>query len=247
MSAAPPLWASGALALGFVLVHLLSGRLHRFTAVPRSIWLSAAGGTSVAYVFVHLLPELAAHQEAFARAADAAGGPLAGLERHLYLVAMAGLTLFYGLDRLVRRAGAKSAGEGEADFVVHLVSFALYNLLIGYLLVHRDAGGAAALAAYGVALGLHLLVNDQALRQHHGAEYDRFGRWLLAASPVAGWLLGLALTVSEAALAAAFAFLAGGIVLNVLKEELPEDRRSRFSAFLAGGAVYAALLVATGA
>ena len=39
-----------------------------------------------------------------------------------------------------------------------------------------------------------------------------------------------------------FAFLAGGVVLNVLKEELPEDRQSRFLPFLLGAGGYALLL-----
>ena len=38
-------------------------------------------------------------------------------------------------------------------------------------------------------------------------------------------------------------FLAGGIVLNVLKEELPEDRDSSFLPFALGVAGYGALLV----
>lgn len=46
------------------------------------------------------------------------------------------------------------------------------------------------------------------------------------------------------ALAALFAFLAGGVILNVLKEELPEERESRFSAFAGGALLYAALLLA---
>jgi hypothetical protein len=48
-----------------------------------------------------------------------------------------------------------------------------------------------------------------------------------------------------AGFATMFAFLAGGIILNVLKEELPEERESRFSAFTAGTAAYAALLLGT--
>ena len=40
-----------------------------------------------------------------------------------------------------------------------------------------------------------------------------------------------------------FAFLAGGIVLNVLKEELPRERKSRFWAFALGTVAYAALLL----
>jgi hypothetical protein len=50
--------------------------------------------------------------------------------------------------------------------------------------------------------------------------------------------------IPEVAVAVLIAFLAGGVVLNVLKEELPEERESRFWAFALGAAFYAALLLA---
>ena len=40
-----------------------------------------------------------------------------------------------------------------------------------------------------------------------------------------------------------FAFLAGGVVLNVLKEELPAERDSNFAAFAVGATVFAGLLL----
>ncbi|WP_348249527.1 hypothetical protein [Leptolyngbya sp. GB1-A1] len=40
-----------------------------------------------------------------------------------------------------------------------------------------------------------------------------------------------------------FAFLAGGVVLNGLKEELPEERESRFWAFAMNAIGYAAPLL----
>jgi len=58
-----------------------------------------------------------------------------------------------------------------------------------------------------------------------------------------GWVVGLVVEVSEAATSTLFAFLAGGIVLNVLKEELPEERQSRFWPFAAGAAGYSVLLL----
>ncbi|MGG6265580.1 hypothetical protein ACQ4M3_06190 [Leptolyngbya sp. AN03gr2] len=45
---------------------------------------------------------------------------------------------------------------------------------------------------------------------------------------IVGWVIGSATTIHLAAIAVLFAFLAGGVVLNVLKEELPEGRESRF-------------------
>ena len=87
--------------LMFVLVHILGGRLSFLPGLPRSIWLSGAGGISVAYVFVHLLPELARHQENLTvRARDAQF--LGSLESRAYIIALAGLVLFYGVERLAR-------------------------------------------------------------------------------------------------------------------------------------------------
>lgn len=59
-----------------------------------------------------------------------------------------------------------------------------------------------------------------------------------------GWAVSAVAKVGENALGMLLAFLAGSVVLNVLKEELPEDRQSRFGPFLLGAVVYAALLLA---
>ncbi len=47
-------------------VHLTAGKMRFLGGTPRSVWLSAAGGISVAYVFVHVLPDLAEAQAAVA-------------------------------------------------------------------------------------------------------------------------------------------------------------------------------------
>lgn len=249
--AMPHVIVSASIAVGFALIHVWGPRLRFLRVTPRSIWLSAAGGVSVAYVFVHLLPELAESQETFTRQLTGAP-PWISLDRHSYLIALFGLAVFYGLDRAARqsaRAEGKAGRERrptETLFWIHLGAFALYNLLVGYLLVHREESDLGGLLAYGFAMGLHFLVNDQGLRDHHGETYDRKGRWMLAVAPSTGLGLGLLTAVSPLVLAAAFALLAGGVVLNVLKEELPEDRESRFSAFACGSGAYAAFLLTTG-
>lgn len=244
------LFPSAAVALLFALTHAFGARLAFLDRAPRSIWLSLAGGVSVAYVFVHLLPELAEHQEAVGRAAEE-GGLLGAVESQVWLIALAGLAVFYGLERLARRGARceREAGRPERPprgiFWIHLASFAAYNLIVGYLLLHREGGG-TELLFYAVAMALHFLVNDHGLREQHGQAYRREGRWLLAAAPVAGWALALVAAVPDLAISALFALIAGGVVLNVLKEELPEDRDSRFWAFAAGAAAYSALLIAVG-
>ncbi|MDX1546047.1 MAG: hypothetical protein R3247_03615 [Rhodothermales bacterium] len=224
-------------------VHLFGERLRVLHGMPRSRWLSAAGGVSAAYVFVHLLPELAHAQATIEEATE---GAIAFLDHHIYLVALAGLVTFYGLEHLAKTrstGGAPEAGENDAVFWIHIGSFALYNALVGYLLLHLDEGGGPAVALFTVAMALHFVVNDVALASHHQAAYRRKGRWVLAAAVLVGWLIGVVAEVPEPAVVVLVAFLAGGIILNVLKEELPEERESRFWAFLAGAAAYAALLL----
>ena len=44
-------------AILLALAHIFAGKLRFLEGTPRSAWLSAASGVSVAYVFVHLLPD----------------------------------------------------------------------------------------------------------------------------------------------------------------------------------------------
>ena len=237
-----------AAAVAQALVHLLAGGLRFLRGTPRSVWLSTAGGVSVAYVFVHVLPELAEGQEAVRQAAPPG---LRFLENHVYLVALLGLGVFYGLERAAVTSRRHQAGGEDAPtpppsvFWLHIGSFAVYNALIGYLLLRRrEESDATSLLLFSAAMAMHFVVNDFGLREHHKGLYDRVGRWVLAVAILAGWGIGRAAEIGEAALAVLFAFLAGGVMLNVLKEELPEERESRFWAFAAGAAGYTALLLA---
>lgn len=243
-----PFLVGGIAVALFVLVHLFGGRLRMLGGIPRSRWLSAAGGASVAYVFIHLLPELAEWQAELAHAADAAG-----FEHHAYVIALCGLALFYGLERAAirsRETTEETADEtvdetaSEGVFWLHIISFSVYNLLIGYMILHRDEREPVGIVLYAVAMALHFLVNDFGLRSHYKRRYDSTGRWILAGSIAAGWAAGLTVHLPESVLAGVFAFISGGVVLNVLKEELPEERESRFSAFAIGAAAYAVLLLA---
>ncbi|WP_299308328.1 hypothetical protein [uncultured Croceicoccus sp.] len=242
----PNILVTAAMVAVFALVHLFIGRLKFLSAAPRSRWLSFSGGIAVSYVFLHVLPDLGVHERAFATAL-AMGDSLA--ESLVYSLALVGLAAFYGLERAVKRSRARSRKAGDGDRIedhlewVHVGSYALLNLLIGYLLMHREEYGTWSLLLYFVAMSLHFMTSDFGMREDHTAAYDARGRWVISAAVVAGWLIGLAVTLPAVVVGFLFAFLAGGITLNVLKEELPEDRESRFVPFLTGAAIYAALML----
>jgi len=227
------------------LIHLVASRFSLARAEPRSRWLSLAGGASVAYVFVHILPELKKGQDVMVRA----DLPLDFLEHHAYIVALLGFVTFYGLERLATRSRRRSLAVTGADtttpmvFWIHILSFACFNALVGYLLLHLEQPGPLSLSFFSVAMGAHFLVNDYGLRRHHQEAYDRSGRWLLALSVLLGYGIGLITPIHELMLAVLFALLGGGVILNVIKEELPQEQESLFWAFALGAALYTALLL----
>lgn len=241
-------YVSLAAVVALVLVHLFIGKLRFLEGTPRSVWLSIAGGVSVAYVFVHLLPDLSEAQESLAEMAE---GGLGFLERHVYLLALVGLVVFYGLERAAkgsrntRRDVETRDASSSGVFWVHVASFTAYNVLLGYLLHSQGAEeGRQFVTLFAIAMGLHFITTDFGLREHYSASYDRVARWVFSVALATGWAVSLIGEVSERVRAILLAFIAGGVVLNVLKEELPEERESRFWAFAIGAGCYAALLLA---
>jgi xanthine/uracil/vitamin C permease (AzgA family) len=92
-----------ATAVVFGLIHLFGSWLNALDEFPRSWWLSASSGTSVAYVFFHLLPAIA-HE---GKIALGDVWMLERLEAPSLSIALLGLVVFYGLEQLAR--GNRSA------------------------------------------------------------------------------------------------------------------------------------------
>jgi hypothetical protein len=238
----PIQFLSAPLAFGFALVHIFVGRLHFLDEKPRSRWLSFSSGVAVAYVFLHLLPELAAHGSAFR---ETFGLPPIVSDSLVYALALVGLTLFYATERALKLSGGEAGGETTPDDEVFWLHIGLSSILvftIAYLLNYREDTGMAGLATYFVAMALHFVTADFGTRLDHPDLYDRAGRWVLVAATLAGWAAGLLIELSSAAIGFAFGFVSGAIILTVLKEELPAERESRLVPFVAGVVIYGALV-----
>ena len=227
-----------AIALGAV--HLVVGRI-QVSWPPRAYWSSAAAGVAVAYVFVHLLPALATRTAAIEEV-----GILVALDaRHvLYVAALLGFVGFYGVERVAQTSRDTTGGRLHSRaFWLHIGSFGLYNAFIGYVIHEQRAAGRSELLLFLVAIGLHLAIIEYGLQNDHEGRYRGLGQWLLGGAIVLGAGVGYVVTPNPLAMSLFFAVLAGGIVLNVIKEELPTEREGRFWPFAAGAGIYTIFLL----
>lgn len=234
------------LAVGLALVHAFVSKLNIFSVIPERRWISFAGGVSIGYVFLEIFPELSHAQEEL----EHSNIPfVAYLENHVYLLALLGLLAFYGLDILAltsRRLNRSDNGSDRASpavFWIHITAFAVLNAIFGYLLQDVSEHSLVECALFFTAVALHFFIIDHNLREHHKVNYERVGRWLLTGAIMVGAIAGQATHLNEAAISIVWSFLAGSIILNILKRELPDERKSCFGSFIGGTAIYAALLL----
>ena len=88
-----------------------------------------------------------------------------------------------------------------------------------------------------------MFIVDDNLREHQTSLYDKQGRWLLVGAIIFGAVIGQVTHLNEAAIAIVWSFLAGSIILNVLKRELPDEKENCFGSFLSGAAIFTVLLL----
>jgi hypothetical protein len=232
-----------AAALVFAAIFIAGGALHARSS-PRTA-ISIGAGVSTAYVFVHMLPELNEAGRVFVAATAQANLPAP--ELRVYVAALTGFVVFYGLENLVRWSHERAAGSVEAEtagpvFWLHVGGFAVYVALVAYLMVRGITEKALPIALYTVAMGLHFLGVDRSLRREHGALYDHAGRFVLAAAALAGFAVGVRIEFAHPIVITVLALVSGGVVVNSTVMELPDEKEGRFWPFVAGAAGYTGLL-----
>lgn len=206
--------------------------------------LSFAAGVSIAYVFIHLLPELENAKNVFLR--ETAHRSLPFPEYRVYLSAMMGFMLFYGIEHMVVHRKSPEAKTGGPVFMLHIGGFAAYAWLISYLLVRSIGEGGVSIALYAVAMGLHFLSIDHALRREHGLLYEGTGKNVLALAALAGWSVGMLAELPKPMVITLLGIVSGAIIMNSMIMELPKEKEGKFASFLIGGIFYTVLLFLVG-
>ena len=97
---------------------------------------------------------------------------------------------------------------------------------------------------FTVAIGSHVLLSDRFSVIHHPKRFRQRNRWIGSFALVLGLVNAYLLhPISELMLAFASAFLGGGLMMTVFREELPAANSTRLLWFLAGSGGMAILLI----
>lgn len=231
------------LVLLLAAIHFFIGKLTSFRDLPRNKWLSLSGGISITYVFLHLIPKLQKYESSVTtKEAEFILLP----KESIYLFMLLGFTIFYGLGRM-----AKSIGDSDENntsvrgntFYVHMVAFAVYNFIIGcFMYTQKENIPVLNEILFTTALAFHFMGNDFSLYNQHKERYVKVGRWILGLAVIAGYAVNSQIHLEKAWVILSLSVVAGAIVLNAVKEELPEAGKASFLAFLTGVIAYTILL-----
>lgn len=228
-------------------VHILCGRSNWWRFFEAHGWVSFSAGASVAYVFIHLSPEVAIFQH-----------QMNGMPSHhyngqffsqpLYLTALIGLCLPYLLDTIELNYAEQHPGIQRkihhSVFTIKNLQYVFYNIMIGYMIINRRGEGLLHMEFIILAIAVHFIVMNATFREDYKELFAKYTRWLAVLGLVIGTIIGILMDMPDNLLAYLFSFIGGIITYTALKEELPKTSHRAPFHFLAGVALYTLLILA---
>ncbi|MCL9683029.1 hypothetical protein [Legionella maioricensis] len=218
---APHLWIAFAATFFLVMFHYLSPWIANRLPENGRAFVSFAGGVAVAYVFLEMLPNLVEYNKPIGDFLLKNQWLTPFTELLIYIFALCGFLIYYGFDLLAERYRDERHSDGLV-YGLHLVMFCVYNFLITYTMSLRALSSITATILFTLAMALHFVLTDRKFCHFYPTRFNHVGRFLLISALLTGWLCSVIFDPVNVLIAALMvAFLAGSVLLNVFREELP--------------------------
>lgn len=241
------------IAIIFSAVHLTAPRLYGFSEQYKKAVVSFSGGVAAAYVFFDLLPSIQRAGEHLRLLLHNYIGQVPFSEVAIFGVAFMGFIVFFMLEHAAmrsRRHIAARTGQHidsvtapKGIFIIHISILALVSLLIAFNLRFEVRTSLLGAMLFSIALILHFFSADRTMEIHYSSLFERYGRYILGIMPLAGWALSVLFPERQSEAAVFLAFIAGAVLFNVIKDEVPGAERGEPKFFVAGALIYAAVLL----
>lgn len=239
----PHLLIAFAATLILMVFHYLSPWFANHLPGDGKAFISFAGGVAVSYVFLHMLPNLVEYNKPIGHFLLSNQWLTPFTELLIYIFALIGFLIYYGFDLLAENYRLK----GNSDALVyelHLIMFCFYNFLITYTMSLRALSSITATVIFTSAMALHFVLTDRKFSRFYPIRFNRTGRFLLIGALSIGWICSVIFDPVNVLVAAFMvAFLAGSILLNVFREELPAAESASYRWFSIGAVMIALILL----
>lgn len=223
-------------------------------------WISIFSGISVSYVFLLLLPDIIKQKNIIEYGTYSSSFFFS--EKLFVVIILFGFTLFSCLESVVKHHRTRKTVNILDDpvvpdveellpcdknwiFLLHLTSYFFYTFGISYLLLKKlELFGQLDMWFFWFAMEAHYIIDDISLHDNFGKKYDTFGRWFLMVSTLLGWLVSYFTSLSKIIVFLVSSFIAGGTIINVIKEELPSETRGAIPLFLVSIVIFSVIIIA---
>lgn len=237
------LWIALAATLFLMLSHVISFLLSHRLADNAKSFISFSGGVSIAYVFLEMLPGLVEYNKPIGEYLISNQWMTSFTELMIYIVSLIGFLIYYGLDLFAERYQTTNH-DNRIAYTLHLAMFCFYNMLITHTMSLRAVAGPTYTILFTFAMALHFVLMDRKFCRTFPIRFNHFGRFFLNLSLLMGWILSVIFNpISVLFVALMMAFLAGSILLNVFREELPNGNLASFKWFLSGSMLITFILL----
>ncbi|HSW93175.1 MAG TPA: hypothetical protein VLJ15_02335 [Gammaproteobacteria bacterium] len=237
------LWIAFAATVFLMAFHWLTPWIAARLPKKGHAFISFSGGVAVSYVFLHMLPDLVEYNKPIGEYLLKNSWLTSYTELLIYIVALFGFLVYYGLDLFAERYRRKGHDDNLV-YGLHLSMFCLYNFLITYTMSLRVVSSITATVLFTVAMALHFMLTDQKFCRLYPHRFNHIGRFVLISALLSGWMCSVIFDpVNVFVVALMVAFLAGSVLLNVFREELPEARTANYAWFAGGAFIVAAVLL----
>jgi zinc transporter ZupT len=214
-------------------VHFFSERIRSPRGRTRYRIVSLAAGVSIAYLFLHLLPET---YEAAVH-----------LRQWVFIFLLLGFSAFHLVEKLIYQHAdrAKLAWELKE---VHSIAFFAYHFIVGVALEDKIRAGVLDGVLFLVPITLHAYLSTASLSGIHGEIRERLAtKVVLCLATLLGVIFAMLFRVPVMVGNILVSLIAGVLLYIIVREFLPEKERGEPAFFVIGlGAFVAVSLLLTG-
>lgn len=209
-------------------VYILYPGFEKAASAYQHLWIPFTGGVAIGYVFLYLLPKLSDYTDSIR--VEGVQGIREILDYRVYLYGLLGFVFYYFVDQYKAQKNRKQIGPK----ILLGSGFFIYSLLTGYILANWSRPGLIPVFLAGSILTLHLLGVNHQVRKWHRRVFDDYFRWLFAIALIIGWGAGIFLDIPREMEIVVTGMLAGGIITNIMNEEIPNRDPYKIVPFIAG-------------